>query len=188
VIDKTRLEIANKVLAVLSESYRKTEFVVSDRNRLYLNWFDYYGKAYSRPWATRCGSAYPSWSDKLSCGGTMMTAIAQLALWVRGLPCYPIQTWEYWCGETVGMRGGEKILPLLRDSGCYPDGLSCAFCGARDVERDWYWFSPHPKHSGFGCQRPECQPIIDLRNSLDVKQQNRVKRILSSQRIPASVK
>lgn len=175
-INKERLEIANRALAVLGESYRRTEFTIGDRNELRLNWLDYYGKPYSRPWATRGGSAYPSWSGKLSCGGTMMTAIAQLALWVRELPCYPIQTWTYWCGESVGIRGGEAILPLLMDSGCYPDGLSCAFCGATDIERDWYWFSPHPKHSGFGCQRPECQPIKDLRNKLLDREEARGRR------------
>lgn len=168
-IHKDRLEIANKVLAALGESYQKVEFTISDRNRLTLNWFDYHGKPYSRPWATEGGSCYPSWYRKLATGGTMITAIAQLALWVRGLPCYPIQTWKYWFGESVGMRGGETILPLLKDSGCYPDGLSCAFCGATGTRRDWYWFSPHPKHSGFGCMHPECQPIKDLRNKLSSK-------------------
>lgn len=164
-IHKDRLEIANKVLAALGESYRKTEFTISDRNRLHLNWDDYHGKPYSRPWATKGGSSYPSWSDKLATGGTVITAIAQLALWVRGLPCYPIQSWRHWCGESVGMKGGEIILPLLKNSD-YPKEVACVWCGSHTSKIDWYWFSAHPSHSGFGCLHPECQPIKDLRNKI----------------------
>ena len=125
-INKKRLDIANQILDIL---YPTANFTINEQNRLYLNWQDYRGNPYSRPWATEKGSCYPSWYRKLAIGGTHITAIAQLALWVRELPCYPIQTWKYWCGDSVGMRGGDIILPLLRDSNCYPDGLSCAFCG-----------------------------------------------------------
>ena len=166
-INHKRLEVANQVLQELG----KYEFTV-DRSRLYFSWVASSGKSFRRLWLTKADSDYPTWYRNvrgyLGCGGTVMTAIAHLALWVRELPCYPIETWEHWCGESVRMRGGDTIIPLLKENQ-YPTGFACVFCGNPKGRKDWYWFSKHPKHSGFGCCHPECQQIKDLRNKLAEK-------------------
>jgi hypothetical protein len=162
-INQSRLEVANKIAALITDAY-EVHFAESN-SHLVVHWLDWRGKPMQRQWMTPKGSDYPSWSRKLPVGGTTTRAIAQLVNWIRDYPVLPIQTWEYWCSDAMGMQPKEEILSILRDSD-YPKELKCAFCGSFGKPYDWYDFAQGHKYSGLGCCRPECSQIKAVRNKL----------------------
>lgn len=162
----TRLNTANRILAILWDEYKNSKndtptewarFAIQN-NKLYFEWQDWKSKQRSKPWATKGSSCYPSWEGSLCVGGTMITAIAQLANWIRDRNCYAIGWWRYTTSENIGMRGGDRILPLLESSD-YPKEKKCYWCGSTK-KLDWYWFSV--KESGYGCLHPTCEKITNL--------------------------
>lgn len=155
-INQERLEISNKIIALLMP---KTRLFVRN-HRIWVEWVIMRSLT-TKQWQTSRGSFYPTWSNKFPTGGTYTVAIAQLINWIRDRPCYPIQTWEYWFGNNVGMDGREEILPLLQSSD-YPKEMKCYFCGRTDVRFDWYSFG---KRSGIGCW-VRCEILKDLMDKL----------------------
>lgn len=154
-VNYDRLKVANEVIPFLLPSAK----LEVDRGKIVLCWIAYTcNKPMRKTWQTRRGSHFPPFG--LPTGGTHITAIAQLVNWVRGRSVLPIQTWQYWCSESVGMKHGDSILPLLQNSD-YPKKKECCFCGSTTSSLDWYSFSV--KDQGLGCWK-ECEAIEALRN------------------------
>ncbi|MGL5061382.1 MAG: hypothetical protein ACRC62_15520 [Microcoleus sp.] len=141
-IDKSRLDAANQIMPLLLPSGE----LALTQNGIVVSWCNSSGKSIKRRWCARRGSFFPVFSAILPTGGTHITAIAQLVNWVRDRPCLPIQSWQYWCSEKIGMKHGSKILPILEQSD-YPKDRKCFACGSSG-SLDWYDFG---KHSGLGC-------------------------------------
>jgi hypothetical protein len=143
-IDQHRFTAANKVLGILFPDLEMC-FEIK-KNRLCLAWTNYRGDRVSKLYQCNHDSLYPTINHKIPTGGTHVQAITQLANWVKGKPVFSIVTWQYWCGKSVGMKHGDKIIPILSDAG-YPQENKCAWCGSKG-RLDWYNFG---KHSGLGC-------------------------------------
>jgi len=150
-IDYKRLEISNQVINLLQHSVR----IFEKNNRIWVEWESSKGLV-TRQWQTHGGSFYPVWSHRFPVGGTYTVAIAQLINWTRDKPCVPIQSWEYWCSETIGMKPKE-LLNILRHSD-YPKEQKCYFCDRQDVQLDWYNFG---NKSGLGCLK-RCDRLVVL--------------------------
>lgn len=165
-INQLRLKTANRITALITGDYGVN--LIDNNSYIVVHWIDWKNRPMQRQWMTPKGSDYPSWSDKLPVGGTTIKAISNLVNWVRDFPCLPIQTWEYWCGDSVGMKPKEEILSILRESD-YPKELKCAFCGSAGGSFDWYDFAQGHKYSGLGCYRPECSQIKAVRNKFSDK-------------------
>jgi hypothetical protein len=148
-----RLETANQVINLLMPSTR----LLVQSDHICVEWKTSKGIV-CKQWQTHKGSFFPTWSEKFPTGGTVTTAIAQLINWVRDKPCLPIQTWRYWCGDSVRMRP-LVILDILDRAG-YPSEFRCVFCGKKDGQMDWYTFN---KQSGLGCYSP-CDAIREAMN------------------------
>lgn len=148
-----RLDVANKVLALLSKD---TMQLLLRNNRVCLRWRNYRGDWQTKKWECRGGSFFPTIHHKVPTGGTHITAITQLVNWVNGKPCLPIQTWQYWCSEPVGMKPVE-VVDILKDSD-YPKERKCKWCGATG-QLDWYRFG---NQSGLGCWHTvRCAPLSE---------------------------
>lgn len=143
-IDLQKLAVANNVLSVME----KNIWFSIDKSYLQINWKTWDSRVLTRRWM--CGeNFYPPYT--LPTGGTYTVAIACLAQWMRGKKCYPLTTWKYWCGKSVGMTPAS-ILDILETSG-YPVDSACGFCGKEIVgSRDWYF------DLGMGCRhRQQCE-------------------------------
>jgi hypothetical protein len=109
-------------------------------NGWYVTWSQYDGRRFSRRWATRSGSFYPSWYRHWGHGGTCTTALAQLVRWCQGKPVLPLSVWSYWVSPTValGRENGDKIVQRLFEAG-YPVVATCVLCGTELTKSlDWW--------------------------------------------------
>lgn len=91
-------------------------------------------------------------------GGTGLQALAQLIRYVRDLTRLPILTWEYWCGEKIGL-GNTETLRLIRESEYGdPTKTCCIFCGTTEWKNGLDWYSYEGK-IGPGCGWNTCQKL-----------------------------
>lgn len=148
-IDPDRLATANYVLDVITPGCR-----LEYARGFFLCWQETWGEGRTRRlrWVPQSrGSDYPSISKRVPFGGTCCCAVMELTRWCRGLPVRPRETWEYWCGRSVGMT--PLALQIVTAAG-WPETVPCVFCGrplGRGVE--WDHFDRDGWPVGPGCYR-----------------------------------
>lgn len=115
------------------------------------------GAKYNFPADLRSDGSWPRYGyDCRPTGGTGLQALAQLIRYVRDLSRLPFLTWEYWCGEKIGL-GNAETLRLIRESEYEdPTKTCCIFCGTTEWKNgiDWYNFQGKV---GPGCVWDRCQ-------------------------------
>lgn len=158
-INLSRFAIANKVMDLLFPA-SKMQLTIR-HERICLKWLTFRGETVEKKWECRDRSWYPTIYDKIPTGGTRIIAIAQLVNWIRDKPVLPIQSWEYWCSDKVGMKPPE-ILEILKNSD-YPKEYKCLWCGS-NKNLDWYDFG---KQSGLGCLHPSPDCLHEIQNEED---------------------
>lgn len=144
-IDLQKLEVANNVLSLIEKGI----WLSVKGSYLQINWKHWKTeKVTTKRWMCG-GNFYPPYT--LPTGGTHTVAIACLAQWIRGQKCYPLTTWKYWCGKTVGMTPAN--IPDILEAGGYPVEQACGFCG-KEIAGSWDWYFD----VGMGCRhRQQCE-------------------------------
>ena len=130
---REKIRVANAALATFA-----TETQIEKRpSGWHVKWrTDLQGEV-SRRWECRDSDFYPVWNREWPHGGTAIRAVAQLLLWVKGQPVFPIAIWKHWASEQVRLATPET-LKILTEGG-YPQYADCVLCDNRITgSMDWW--------------------------------------------------
>lgn len=105
------------------------------------------------------GSHFPKWHRKLCYGGTVTTALHQLVRFVHGKPVGGLNSWVYWCSETIRLAGdrGVELVEMLKPH--WPESR-CVLCGMSLEGQGTDWWADKQRVGPCCTMRSGCRQQI----------------------------